>query len=64
MGNEAGHGKKGRVSTSKLAPTNDACEKDYIRWKSKCFDVLVANLELAGDDAQKNSGRQRKVQKM
>lgn len=31
----------------------EECEKDYKRCKSKCFDTLVENLALAGDDPAK-----------
>jgi hypothetical protein len=41
----------------------DDCEKDYIRCKSKCFDVLVENLAVAGDDAQKIKEAKEKYQK-
>jgi hypothetical protein len=42
---------------------NSDCGQDYIRCKSKCFDVLVENLSLAGDDLEKIADAREKYKK-
>jgi hypothetical protein len=43
-------------------PSSD-CDQDYAGCKSKCFEVLVENLSLAGDDAEKIADAKEKYKK-